>query len=250
MQISGFLILIAITLAAAFLQGLSSFGFPLIAVPLFTMILPIQIAVPVITLLCLVSNLPMLSEITHTSVVRKEALCMVISSLVTIPLGVLCLRHLATGYLKIMIGGASLVCALLLAKGLRLHIRNRIAICTILGLVSGFLVGLANVAGPVLIILFNNLQLEKKVFRGLMVLMFASMGVVNVAISALNGLITSEVLLIALVLTPIPFIGTWIGARVSKKVNENLFRTLTLILLILTSLSILIGGVIDLGPKS
>ena len=80
----------ALALVAAFLQGLSSFGFPSIAAPIFTMILPAQIAVPVITLLCLVSNLPILGEITHTSVVRKEALCMVISSLVTIPLDVLC----------------------------------------------------------------------------------------------------------------------------------------------------------------
>lgn len=249
MQFNVIVTLIGITLVSSFLQGLTSFGFPLIAVPLFSMILPIQTTVPVITLLCLVSNVPMLKEVAHVKVVRKEATSMVISSIVTIPLGVLCLRHMAPGYLKIMIGSAALICALLLAKGIRLHIKKPIAVCTILGLVSGFLVGLANVAGPVLIILFSNLQLEKKVFRGFMVLMFASMGVANVIISALNGLITREVLFIALVLTPIPFIGTWIGSRISKKVNEKLFRTFTLILLILSSLSILSGGLVDLGLK-
>jgi uncharacterized membrane protein YfcA len=151
-----------------------------------------------------------------------------------------------TNYLKIMIGLAALFCSVLLAKGQRVRIERKVLVSTIVGLLAGFLVGLANVAGPVLIIFFNNLDLEKKTFRGLMVLMFTAMGVINTIVSALNGLMTFEVLKLALILAALPFVGTWLGARVSIKINEKMFKSFTLVLLVIVSLTILYSGISSL----
>ncbi|MDD2363522.1 MAG: sulfite exporter TauE/SafE family protein [Eubacteriales bacterium] len=246
MDIPTIVITVVIVFLASFIQGLSSFGFPLLAVPLLSLFLPVQTVVPVITLLCLVANLPLLKEIKEVEPVRKEASAMLLASLVTIPVGVFCLKYMDTNYLKIMIGLAALFCSVLLAKGLRVRIERKVLVSTVVGLLAGFLVGLANVAGPVLIIFFNNLDLEKKTFRGLMVLMFTAMGVINTIVSALNGLMTFEVLKLALILAALPFVGTWLGARVSIKINEKMFKSFTLVLLVIVSLTILYSGISSL----
>ena len=105
-----------------------------------------QPVVPVITLLCLVANLPLLKELIEVEPERKAASAMLLASLVTIPVGVFCLKYMDTNYLKIMIGLAALFCSVLLAKGQRVRIERKVLVSTIVGLLAGFLVGLANVA--------------------------------------------------------------------------------------------------------
>ena len=72
------------------------------------------------------------------------------------------------------------------------------------------------------------------------------MGVSNRFVSARNGLRTFEVLKVALLLAALPFVGTWLGARVSIKINEKMFKSFTLVLLVIVSLTILYSGISSL----
>lgn len=239
-------ILGVIALVAAFIQGLSGFGFPLLAVPLFSFFLPMTTVVPITTILSVSVNVVMFGEIKNAKPRLRELLFLVGGSVFFIPLGVLCLKTMDTAWLKIFIGIVAIVCTFFLYRGLCLPIKRTTPWSIGVGALCGFLNGLANLAGPVLIMYLNNLRLEKKVFRAFTVVMFTTMGLVTITFATFNGLMTPNVLLAAAVMLPAIFFGSWLGARASKKVNDELFRKLSLVLLAATSLSILIGGLTSL----
>ncbi|MDL2327885.1 sulfite exporter TauE/SafE family protein [Ruminococcaceae bacterium OttesenSCG-928-A11] len=232
-----------IALVSAFIQGLTGFGFPLLAVPLFSFILPVRVAVPITTVLSLSVNAGLLREVPNICPRRREALLILAAAVFTIPLGVVCLKYVETANIKILLGAVALVCTFLLWAGLRLPMRRLTLWSLGIGLGCGFLAGLANLAGPLLILYLNNLELEKKVFRAFTVLMFTVMNGFSLVSSAVGGLVTGTVLLYALVMIPLVLLGTWLGTRLGGRVNEKVFRKLTLAILAATSISTLISGI-------
>lgn len=237
------LLVVVITFVAAYIQGLSGFGFPLFAVPILSFFLPITIAVPITTLLGIPINLLLVKEIPGMKPKLRETLILLITGCLTIPLGVWCLKFIDTNYIKIFLGVVIIVCTLLMLKGLKLDMKHPTAWNIGIGLVCGFLLGLANIAGPLLVLYLSNLNIEKKVFRGITILIFLTMGVANLVTSVASGLVTSQVMTLAAFSLPLLLVGTWLGAWTCKRVNEGLFRKLSLGILFVTGFSVLVPGI-------
>lgn len=240
------LLLAAIGFFSALAQGLSGFGFALLAVPLFSFFLPLQTVVPITTMLGVGVNLVLVRETKNIRPRLRELVLMLAFSVLAIPAGVWCLKYLETAWLKVFIGSVALVCTFFLYRGLCLPVNRPILWGGIVGAVCGFLNGLANLAGPVLILYLNNLKLEKKVFRAFTILMFSTMGIVTFATAIASGLVNRSVLIGVAVLLPFIFLGSWVGGRLAKRVDEALFRKLSLVVLAATSLSIIVSGLTSL----
>jgi uncharacterized membrane protein YfcA len=60
------------------------------------------------------------------------------------------------------------------------------------------------------------------------------------------GLITIDVLVLAGFTLPFALLGIFIGTKVSKKVNEKVFRRIALILVSLAGLVSFLGGMVSL----
>jgi uncharacterized membrane protein YfcA len=230
-------------LISAFIQGLTSFGFPLLAVPILSFLLPIQLVVPFLSILCISANLFMIKETIHIKEYKKLAISLALPSLITIPIGVACLKYINPGYIKVFLGIFISISAILLAFGLRVTIKREKLWTLTVGLLAGFLNGLATVGGPPLILYFSNLSLEKNVFRGMTIVIFFLLNIVSAITMTINGLMSMEILKYALIGIPLLFIGVYFGTKLSRKVDEKLFKHMTLVLLILIGISTIVSGI-------
>ena len=78
---------------AGFIQGLTSFGFALLSMPVLVKILPLRDVVPIVVLLSLCTNLVVLSNCLW-SVHLGKIWVLVLSSLVAAPLGTYALLYI------------------------------------------------------------------------------------------------------------------------------------------------------------
>lgn len=77
---------VIVIFAAGFIQGLTSFGFALISMPLLTLFIPLQEAVPIVVILSLCTNVYVFIS-TRRFIQFKKIGLLVISSLLAAPVG-------------------------------------------------------------------------------------------------------------------------------------------------------------------
>ncbi len=246
MQPIALLILCLIAFISSFIQGLAGFGFPLLAVPLFSFFMPMTEVVPISIVLSFSINIAMLKEIKHVGSHRRELSVLLVSSMLFVPLGVLCLQITPTQPFRILIAVIALVCTCLQARGLNLPVHNTTLWNLGVGALCGFLCGLANICGPILVTYLNNLKMEKKAFRACIVALFAAMNCVAIVSAVLEGLLSAQAWGYVAVMLPVVWVGSFLGNRSSGRINEHFFKKLTLVLLFATSLSMLISGMTSL----
>jgi len=96
----------------------------------------------------------------------------------------------------------------------------------LVGLVAGIVTMIANAAGPVFGIYLLQLGLNKQSFVGTRSWLFLVLNIFKVPFSASLGLITVDSLLLNLASVPIIFIGAYLGFKVLKLINLELFKWL------------------------
>ncbi len=94
------------------------------------------------------------------------------------------------------------------------------------GLVAGIVTMIANAAGPVFGIYLLQLGLNKQSFVGTRSWLFLVINIFKVPFSASLGLITVDSLLLNLMTVPLIFLGAYLGFRVLKLINLELFKWL------------------------
>jgi len=94
------------------------------------------------------------------------------------------------------------------------------------GLVAGIVTMIANAAGPIFGIYLLQLGLNKQSFVGTRSWLFLVLNIFKVPFSASLGLITVDSLLLNLMTVPLIFLGAYLGFRVLKLINLELFKWL------------------------
>ena len=115
-----------------------------------------------------------------------------------------------------------------------------------IGLGGGFLGGFAGLSGPLPLIWLQltdrnaTADAHRAIYQpfNLVILAVASIGM------AIAGQVTADVLLIAAFCLPATLIGSWIGARLYKRISGERFRRLVLGLLLLSG-AMLIAQALD-----
>ena len=106
------------------------------------------------------------------------------------------------------------------------------------GSIAGLLVGitstLAHAAGPVAAIYFLGQHLKKNLFIGTTVFFFFFVNTIKLIPYGLLGLIDSSSLLQGLMLAPLVPVGTYLGAILNRKMSETVFRTIILVIVLIT----------------
>jgi len=96
----------------------------------------------------------------------------------------------------------------------------------LVGLVAGIVTMIANAAGPVFGIYLLQLGLNKQSFVGTRSWLFLVLNIFKVPFSASLGLITAESLVLNLLTVPLIFLGAYLGFKVLKLINLELFKWL------------------------
>src|SRR5690242_1647616 len=88
---------------AGFVQGITGFGFALIAVPLLSKWLPLQSIVPMIVVFSLLTNILVILKIKQFIEIKRIWL-LILSSIIVTPLGTYILLVIPPNLLKILVG--------------------------------------------------------------------------------------------------------------------------------------------------
>lgn len=223
---------LVVFLLSGMLQGLSGFGFSILAVPLITLIIPPKTAVPILLLYSIIINLVVLYS-TRKSIDLKKIWILLLSGIAGLPFGAYLLIVLDAGILKIFIGGMIIVFGLLLLMGYHREFKHEKIAMIPIGLVSGLLSGSISISGPPIIIFLANKQLGKHSFRGNLAIYFFLLNIFAIPVFYFNHLFTSDVINLSLKFLPGLIVGVILGNLLSHKVQEKYFRNFTLILLLL-----------------
>ena len=219
------IVLLGITLFAAFVNGALGYGFSSLTVPVALVFYTNRILNPALVLIEVFINVFVLF-INRSSVpaVWKRVYPIIIGLLPGIAVGSYLLASLHPGWIKFVTYTVLLPLILVQAAGLRRPIRSEKLLGLPFGTGLGFLYSVTTVSGPPLAILFNNQGLVKKEFR-------AGLGLIRVAESTLTaivyyhlGLFAGESQNIFVMIIPSVIVGIPLGAYLIRRLDAETFR--------------------------
>ncbi|MTI66221.1 MAG: sulfite exporter TauE/SafE family protein [Firmicutes bacterium] len=246
MDISFFIIStgIVIILISGLIQGMTSFGFSLLALPLLGLILPIKIVVPILVIYSLVINAIIIYKI-REDVHLGRIKYLIIAGIISTPLGTYLLLILNENTLKVVIGIIISISAISMLKGYKINIeskRENISYIPV-GLISGILNGSVSLSGPPVILFLANQGVKKQIFRANLTSYFLILNIITIPTYFFGGLITKDVINHTIILFPALIIGVLLGIKLGNKVDEKIFKKLTLILVISMGILSIISGI-------
>lgn len=226
---------------AGMTQGLTGFGFALVAVPILIIFLPPKIVVPVVLIHSALINMFILFKVREW-VDLKRIVPLMIAGVAATPIGTYLLIILDVNLLKILIGTVIALSAVALLRGFRMEIKNERLAFGPVGFISGILNGTTQMSGPPVILFFTNQGVQKEVFRANLVAYFMVLNVATVPSAVLGGLITGSVINYALLFLPAMILGAIVGMILAHKVEEELFRKLALNIVTVAGLFSIVTG--------
>lgn len=105
---------------------------------------------------------------------------------------------------------------------------------------AGFATMVANAAGPISSMYLLVMRVSKMAFVGTAAWLYAIVNVTKVPFSVQLGLIDAQSLLLDLLLVPALLVGALVGVKVLRRVPQQLFTNLTLVLTALSAVALLL----------
>ncbi len=230
----GFIMLTGFIIAiSALIQGVTSFGFSLVALPLLAFVMPFDQVVPLLVLFSLVLNAIMLSKL-YRFVNIKLILMLILGGALGIPIGIYLLKVASPTLLKQMAGGIIVLVASVLISGKRLMLSKPEKYYGPLGLVAGVLQGALSLSGPPIVLFLSNQEVDKMTFRANLTAFFTAMNVISLPGFVISGVVSGPVVKLALTTLPMMVIGLILGMYLVQFLNEVWFKKASLTLMILS----------------
>jgi len=222
-------------------KGLTSFGLALVSVPLLVILISPKIVVPLILIYDALINMIILFE-SRKWVDLKRIWPLMITGIIGIPFGTYPLMVLDIRIYKVFIGFIITLFATAFLMGFKRKIKNEKLSFTTIGFLSGLLSGSTAMSGPPIILFFTNQGIAKRPFRANIVAYFIVLDLATILTFTVSGLITKEVINYAILLIPALIIGTFSGIKLVHKVDEKLFRNITLLVVTIAGLFSIASG--------
>lgn len=226
------ILLSIIVLLASLIQGATSFGFSLVALPLMGFILNLKEIVPLLVVLSLVLNVLIAIQLKKKPNF-KEIFLLFLFGMVAIPLGVKLLIVVDELVLKRAVSIFIIIVAILMVKGFKLNIKNKSLALIITGILSGLLNGSVSLSGPPIVFLLSNIQKNRDEFRISLTSLFILFNIFTVILYLNKGLLSMTTIESYIPIVPFLFVGTFIGVKIGNKIDEGKFKRIVLYLLVI-----------------
>jgi uncharacterized membrane protein YfcA len=219
------IVLAAIALFAAFVNGALGYGFSSLTVPLALVFYTNRILNPAVVVVEVLLNLyVLLINRDGVPAVCKRVFPILIGLLPGIGVGAFVLASLQPDWVKFGTYTVILPLILVQAAGWRRPLRSTWLIGLPFGTALGILYSVTTISGPPLAILFNNQGLVKNEFRAGLALVRTAESSVTAIVYYQLGLFIAESESILLVLMPSVVVGIPLGAYVIQRVDAETFR--------------------------
>lgn len=213
---------LAAALGSAFVRGLTGFGMAILLVPVLALALPPIEAVVLTNALSL-----MIGATEIRSLVRDaERSAWVIGALVlaATPLGMLALSLTGRDVARLVIALIALSAFIAILLPRRGNAQPGRGVTGAVGVLSGLMTGYAGMPGPPVVPYYAGRDLPRSTAKASMQLIFTIAASAGLASALWLGVLRWQLLLFAVLILPVIIAGNRLGARVSGRVSDPLWR--------------------------
>jgi len=232
--------IILIIAAASLLKGITGFGFALFSLPLLMNWYSPKELIPVLVFCNLFSSVIIILQKKERKLVNKEAGNLIAYAGFFTLIGVVVLKNISDTLLVTIMSISFIIMALFSILKVNRSFRFKNSTYKIAGMFLGILTGSISVSGPPLALFLNSAKVDKQEFREI----FAWFSVVTAVIALAGyfgaGLIMPQMMKTTLLILPILFAGTYLGKRLNNTMQPELFRNITIVITIFSSILLLI----------
>lgn len=244
LSLFGFAFYVLVMTGAFAVRSAAGFGAVLIAIPMLAFVLPISTAVSVTTALTAITSVHQLSR-GWRQVAWGHFSIIALYSAIGIGLGFYFINMLDEHALRRSLGVFlilySLYALATAGKSPVLPSRWRSALAAVTGIIGGVLGTLFGAGvGPIYVVYFNTLRLEREIFRVTMSTVLLLGGAARIAGYAKLGFYEASSFALIAIGLPLVVIGSWLGDRVIRYVNPRKFGWLVGGLILLSGVALLI----------
>ena len=231
---------------ASFFATVSGFGYALIATPILATVMSVKTAIMAILITTLLLRVITMYNVRHSFHWQTVWVTTLGSMIGGIP-GSYLLSIISMPLLEIFLGTVLLVATIAMSRERTIKITNKNLGRMVAGFLSGFFGASTSVSGPPLALYFLNEKTPKEYMRGNMIWIFGLMGIwlVLANYAAGNGDYIED-WSIMLPMIPAMFLGIFLGEKFFYKLNQHLFRRLSVIIVCVGSIMMLINGLRDI----
>ena len=244
-SVSWFLALGAVFFAAV-VRGTTGFGFALVLAPVLLLLLEPKSVVVIDLLLGLLSNVFVVA--TSLRSVRWRWLTpMLVGVVLGIPLGVFTISVISPSALKVMIGVVVLVFAVPLALGFTRAFRREKPVAGLAGFAGGFLASSTSLGGPPVVLFMHNQDWRKEAIHPSLAACFLLTTSGSLVGLLISGLVRLPTVLTAASLAPALLVGTAVGIVAFRRINERVFRLLSVVIIFGAGIVAVLSGLGVIG---
>jgi len=226
-----FLICAAVACIAGMVRGFAGFGAAMIMTPIFSALYGPAAGVALCLLLEIAVALPVVPGVVRLVDWRRIGL-LLIAAAIGVPLGNLVLTRTEPEPMRWAISAIILGAVALLASGWRFAGRPRTTTTLTAGVSSGFLNGLAGMAGPPIALMYLAGKESVERVRANLTTYFVFVDLVAMAAFVGRGLIDWDTVVLGLVMAPAVMLGGVLGTKLFPLASEGFYRRLALVLLV------------------
>jgi uncharacterized membrane protein YfcA len=213
----------AIAALSGFVRGFSGFGSALIYIPLIAAVYEPRIAASTLLLIDLCGSLPFTIR-SFSQCNWREVLPITVAAAIAVPFGTMALILIDPIVLRWIIAALMFGLLAVLASGWRYRGRPSLPVTTGVGIIAGLGSGAVQIAGPAVIIFWLGGASNAATVRANLMVFFLLMGAITGIAYLTQGIITTDVLALS-VLLGVPFIlAMWAGARWFHRSSEQAYR--------------------------
>jgi uncharacterized protein len=220
---------VAIAAVSGLVRGFSGFGSGLIYMPLVAAVYEPRIAAVTILLIDFFASSPFaIREVPNCT--WREVVPIFLAALIAIPFGTMALVVIDPTALRWCIALLVLGLVVFLASGWRYHGRPRLPVTIGVGLFSGFGGGAVQIAGPAVIMYWLGTNNDALTVRANLMVYFLLTGAALCIVYLLQGLITTQSLVLS-VLLGVPFLAAmFAGAYFFRGTTDRLYRRIAYVI--------------------
>ncbi|MED2008980.1 sulfite exporter TauE/SafE family protein [Brevibacillus borstelensis] len=233
-------------LVASVLQTSTGFGFSLMATPFLLLLFEPKEAVQINLLLSLVISFALITKI-KKDIDKGILKRFVVGSAVGLPIGITVFLTADISMLKLGIGIIILFLTVLLI--LKLRMDQTKARDYAVGGLSGILTTSIGMPGPPLLLYFSGTDTQKEKLRGTTLAFYLFIYSMSLLVQILFAGTTDTIWISSGYALPLVFLGLFLGQILFKRINQQLFRIFTYVILLFTGVYMLLEGLSSIAAS-
>lgn len=227
---------VAISILSGGVRGFSGFGSALIYVPLMSAVYEPRIAAASFLLVDIATGLAFALGVWRRAA-WSEIAPLAAAAIFAAQFGALILQYADPNYLRWAIAALVLALVPVLASGWRYHGRPILPVTLAVGLLAGLMGGAVQISGPPIILYWLGSASEPAVVRANFIVYFAIFASASAVIYLWHGLLTAQVIALALLIGPLHILAMWGGGRLFHLASERTYRRVAYAIITLAGLA-------------